>query len=170
MLFTMLFEDSEIEKKEKLEWANKDIVRKGPSYLLVIYPLAALVLIALGVLCLIFQPLRQYVATAICLFAVSIAPLFFFIDLLTFRLTIAGGKILIRKIGAGETAFPYSDITWQMESPDKKKSAVLLFARGLQFARIMPGAPNYELAVSLRHKGTLTADEKKLLQSIKSGK
>ena len=170
MLFTMLFEDSEIEEKKETAPKDATVVRKCPTYLLAVYPLAAICLIALGVLLLVLHPFRQYFATAVCLLAIGIAPLFFFIDALTFRLSVGNGRILLRKLGTGETSYAYTDVTWMMQTPDRKKSAVLLFVKGKQIARILPGAPNYRTAVSLRHKGTLSTGEKELLRKLNSAK
>lgn len=170
MLSVMLFEDSMAEEKKKETVEDATVVGKASLGLVLCFPVCFAILIAAGVLLLVFRPIPQYFASAICLFAASIAPLFFFIDALTFRLSIGKGKISVRRITSKETVYAYTDVSWQMQSPDKKRSAILVFSKGLPIARILPGAKNYKAVTSLRHKGTLKEGEKAILRSLEQKK
>ena len=167
MLTVMLFEESQVEEKKKKEVIeNATAVRKAPAWIVALFPIFFLLLIAGGVFLFLFRPIPQYFATAVCLFAASLAPLFFFLDALIFRLAIGNGRISLRRLMAKEAFYSYTDVSWRMQYPDKKRSAILLFAKGKQIARILPGAPGYPAVTALRHKGTLKDGERAILRSL----
>lgn len=175
MLFTMLFEDSERELKERTAQKNApaltgDTVTKGSVSVALLYPAFTVLLAALGVLTLVLHPIPQYHAAAICLFAAALVPVFFLIEFLVFRITVGSGKISLRKLGAPTTVYAYADLSWQMQTPDGKRSAIAVYAKGKQIARVLYGAKNYAVLTTLRHKGPLKEGEKRLLSTLGNGK
>ena len=175
MLFTMLFEDSERELQERTAQKRSltvdgTTVRKTSMLYAVLYPTVAVLLIALGVLTLVLQPIPQYHATAICLFAAAVVPLFFLVDLLYFRVTVGNAKIAVQRLGAAKTVYAYTDVSWRFQTPDAKRSAVVLYCGTKQLARITPGARGYASLTALRHKGVMKENEKRLLRAVNAGK
>ena len=164
MISQMLFEDSKIEEKPKVE--DGKTVRKGPMYLLAVYFAVATLFIVLGVLFFVFQPISQYLAAALTCFSASLAPIFFFIDFLVFRVSIGNGKISVRKLAFPETVYSYTDIAWKMVTPNAKRSAIQLYAKGKSVAQIYSGASGYVLVTTLRHKGPLQSGEKAILSRL----
>ena len=169
MIFTMLFEESQIETKKKPAVENADTVHTATPLRLILFPLLFVLFLGLGILFLILKEklIPQYLATAICLFLAALVPLFFFIDALTFRLSIGKGKIALKKFLFAEKLYDYTDVSWKLSAPDKKKSAITLYAKKKQIARIPYGAKNYALVTTLRHKGTFSDGEKELLRTLK---
>ncbi|MBO5269381.1 MAG: hypothetical protein J6B77_01260 [Clostridia bacterium] len=170
MLSVMLFEDSEIKETKKTAIEDAQTVGKCPGYLVALYVAVFALCIALGVILLVFRPISQYLAAAICLFAVSVVPLFFLIDAFVFRISVGKGKIAVRKLGAKETVYAYTDVAWQMQTPDRKRSAIVLYAKGKIVAHVYYGAKNYALLTTLRHKGALTEGERAIVASLSTKK
>lgn len=162
----MLFRYTETESPKAVTPQDAVIVRKGSFLRAVLYALSSVLLIAAGVLCMLFEPIPQYLTVSLCLFIASLVPVFYLLDFFMFRLTIGKGKLVLKKILAKETVYPFTEVSWKLQSPDKKRSAILLYAKSKPVARILPGAKNYAAVLSLRHKGTLEGGEKELLRKI----
>ena len=156
----------ETETTEAKKLKNAVTVHKCPAWMTALYPVLTALLITAGVLMMTFRPIRQYFVASIILLILSVVPILYLLDALVFRLMIGTGKIVLRKLASAETAFAYTDVSWSLQTPDKKRSAILLYAKDKPIARILPGAKSYNAVLSLRHKGSLTADEKKFLKRI----
>lgn len=170
MLSLMLFEDSIEETKKKETLTDATVVRKGSLLSAALLPVYTALLVTAGCLSLILKPIPQYFVLSICLFAASLVPLFFLLDHIVFRLSVGSGRIALRRLGAAETIYSYTDVSWKMQSPGKKRSAILLYVKGKQVGRILPGATHYGVVTTLRHKGSLTEGEKRLLKGLSTSK
>lgn len=165
MLFTMLFEDSKIEATEKPRIQNATVVRKSTPLVLLLFVLSFVALVTVGVLFLVYRLIPQYLVSSILFFAASIVPIFFLIEFLFFRLSIGSGKIALRKLGTAEAVYSYTDVSWKKP---KDSRAVILYANGKPIARVPRSASNFGAVVKLRHKGTVSAEEKEMLRKIES--
>lgn len=164
----MLFRYTEIENNAPKTLQDAVSVSKCPTLRICLYPTAALLLVAAGVLILLLQPIKQYLVSSMILFIVALVPVLFLFDALFFRMMIGKGAVVLRKLASKETVYAYTDVSWKFQNPKGSRSAILVYAKNKTVARILPGAKGYGAVLSLRHKGGLTKDEKELLRKVSS--
>lgn len=156
----MLFRYTEAKSSESMKIRDAVSVSKCHPLRISLYPIITALFISLGVLSLVYKPVRHYATISVVLFFVALVPILYLIDALTFRILIGDGKIVIKRFAAKEEVYPYTDLSWKLQNPKSKRSAILLYSKDKSVARILPRARNYNAVLSLRHKGTLTGEEK----------
>ncbi len=160
----MLFRYTEVKMPESKKMKDAVSVSKCSSFRVALYPFLFALFAALAVLTLVFQPVRQYAMVAVVLFFASVVPVLFFLDALAFRLLIGDGKVVLKRVVSKEEVYSYTDVSWRFQNPRVNRSAILLYVRGKVLTRVLYGAKNYTALLSLRHKGSLSREEKELLR------
>lgn len=162
----MLFRYTEIEKPASKTLKDAVSVSKCPLWRICLYPIAFLLFVAAGLLMLLLQPISQYLVSSLILFIIALIPVVYFVDALFTRMLIGKGTVVLRKLASGETVYAYTDVSWKFQNPKTKRSAIVVYAKNKVAMRILPNAHNYTAVLSLRHKGSLSGDEKELLRKL----